>query len=98
VISPFALATAYFSMPQAIVPFKMNVKSFLVVNVVIMVVVRLLSMVLRGPLQQSWLWICITEWIKTLPWDANISLRKWRRGRNVPDISTEGTEMRVLEV
>jgi heme/copper-type cytochrome/quinol oxidase subunit 1 len=53
VISPVALATAYFSMPQAVIPFKLNTKSFVVAIFVIMASVRLLFAVF-GALLRWW--------------------------------------------
>jgi len=42
VISPFALTAALFAMPEAVIPFEMNTKSFVIAIFVISVVLRLL--------------------------------------------------------
>jgi hypothetical protein len=84
-------------MSPAVVPFKMNTKSFFVVLIVILISVRLLSIALSSPLQKSWLGNCINKWRNSCPIDADSSPRILRRGRNLRRNDTEGTELRVLE-
>ena len=52
VIYPFALATTYFSMPQAVIPFQLNHRSFIISIFVIMATVRLLFAL--GTLLHKW--------------------------------------------
>jgi hypothetical protein len=56
VFTPVALTIAYFSMPQAVIPFHMSFRSFLIALVVISAIVRLLFFLFGGRLRQSWLW------------------------------------------
>jgi hypothetical protein len=107
IISPIALATAYFSMPQAVIPFKLNAKSFFIATLVIMAVVRLLFAVLGALLRQSWWWKKITTWVKTMQLDemtrrlstSHYGNRFALRGvRSYPDRATEGVEMDTFGV
>jgi len=66
VISPFALAFAYFSMPQEVIPFTPNFKSFVVTIIVILAVLRLLFFVSHIPFHRFWLWERIAAGPKTM--------------------------------
>jgi hypothetical protein len=99
ILSPVALTIAYFSMPQAVIPFKLDSKSFIVTTFTIMVVVRLLFVVIRALLRQPWWWKKITAWMKKLQLDEMAHSRlALRRGRIYPDRSTDDIEMDTLGV
>jgi len=48
IFSPIALAIAYFSMPQAVIPFELSFKHWLIMLLVMAAVVRLLFFVFGG--------------------------------------------------
>jgi len=56
IISPIALATAYFTMPQAVVPFKLGPKSFVITIVVIVSIIKLAFLILCSIPCGSWWW------------------------------------------
>jgi hypothetical protein len=87
IISPFALAIAYLSMPPAVIPFTINTKSFAISIFVFMAMVKLLFVVFGALLH--W-WKKINSSMKGDPLDQKAShlstfeninwfaLRKWR--------------------
>jgi hypothetical protein len=107
VISPITLATAYFSMPRAVIPFNLNSKSFLIAIFVAMVTTRLLFIVLGVFLRWPWWWKKITARIKAIQLDGivhSLSISGYdrrlalRRGRNSPDEIIDGVEMETVGV
>jgi hypothetical protein len=99
IISPIALAIAYYSMPQTVIPVRLDPKYFTAVILFIMVWVKLLFVVLCAMPSRPWWWKKITAWMKKLPLDEmGHSWLVLRRGRNYPDRATdirttEGMEM-----
>ncbi|OCK76055.1 hypothetical protein K432DRAFT_307225 [Lepidopterella palustris CBS 459.81] len=93
IISPIALAAAYFSIPKGVVPFKL----FFVAIVANMVVVRLSFAVLRTLLRLSWWWENIRTWMKTMQVlstkEYNTSWFALKNGRNNIDKTMAGVEM-----
>jgi len=93
-------------MPQAVIPFTLNFKSFVITIVVAVAVLRLLFFVSRVPFRRSWLWERIAAAPKTMKLDGTMGLRlpstsecggnpfTLRRGRgNDSDRTTNATEM-----
>ncbi|KAH8588290.1 hypothetical protein B0O99DRAFT_693577 [Bisporella sp. PMI_857] len=86
IISPVALAIAFYSMPQAAVPVKLDPKYFTVVILFIMVLVKLLFVILCAMPRRPWWWKKVVAWIKKLRFDEVGPI--WlalRRGHNYPD-------------
>jgi hypothetical protein len=63
IITPFILASSFFTMPQAIMNFNPNAKSFFIAVVVIMVVLRLLFALQDAFSNRSRWWKKVTQWI-----------------------------------
>jgi hypothetical protein len=97
-LSPFALAMAYFSIPQTVIPFQLNSRSFVVTILVIMAAIWVLffmqSVLLRQPLRKG-----ITKWVNTiqLTETAKVYGDKFglRRRHNYPNRSTNDVEMGI---
>jgi hypothetical protein len=102
VFSPIALTIAYFSMPQAVIPFEQNVKHFLITIVVMAVIVQLLFFIF-GDRVRHWLWRRVGGSAKGAELDripsstgdylACLVAVLTRRRRVSSDPSLEGTEM-----
>jgi hypothetical protein len=101
ILSPIAITIAYFSLPQTVVPFQLNSKSFTVSIFIIIAVVRLLFVVLCAlPRRPLW-WIKTTAWLKRRQSDAVAYGRFMpRRGKITkgPDHTPDGLELKSLEV
>jgi hypothetical protein len=54
IISPFALATAYFAMPPAVIPFNLTHQAFVIFTFVIMAVVALLFVITETIQNRNW--------------------------------------------
>jgi len=93
-------------MPQAVIPFTPNFKSFVITIIVAVAVLRLLFFVSHIPFRRSWLWERIAAGPKTIKPDGTMGLRvpstlecgsslfSLRRGRgNDADRRTNATEM-----
>ena len=52
-------------MPESVLPFKLNSKSFAISIFVIMAIVRLLFILLGMLVRRPWLWRKVTAWKKT---------------------------------
>lgn len=63
IITPFILASAFFTMPQPVMHFNPNAKSFFIAVVVIMVVLRLLFALQDAFSNRSRWWKKVTQWI-----------------------------------
>jgi len=94
-------------MPQAVIPFKLNFKSFAITILVIMVVVRLLFVILGALLRRSWWWKKITAWTKEMQLDVKTQIFSTceygsrlalRRDRNYRYKIIDGVEMNTLGV
>jgi hypothetical protein len=101
------LAAGICSMPDEVIPFKLNFKSFIISILVIMVMLRLLFVVQDVLLHRSWWWKRVTSLVKTGQWDemaqrllTNIynSVPLRRRGRTFAERTTDGVEMETFEV
>lgn len=102
VISPFALAIAYISMPPAVIPFTINTKSFVISIFVFMAMVKLLFTVFGSSL--NWWRKKINSSVKADPLDQKASYHStfdkvsWfvpRRWRNCPvDVEVGVSEVR----
>jgi hypothetical protein len=103
VISPFALAIAYLSMPSAVIPFAINTKSFVISIFVFMAMLKLLFLIFGtllhwwrkmnsstkvDPLDQK------TSHLSTFEKVSGLVLRKWRNCAN--DIETGVSGVRKL--
>jgi hypothetical protein len=107
IISPCALATAYFTMPQAVIPFKLDSKSFIIAIIVIMGLVRLSFVFLCALPHHSWWWKKIKAGVQTMHLDelsyglpaidfcSGLTIR---RGRNQPDSTANSVEMNTFRV
>lgn len=56
-------------MPESVMPFKLNSKSFIISIFVIMAIVRLLFVLLGALVRRPWLWKKVTVWKKTAQFD-----------------------------
>jgi hypothetical protein len=56
-------------MPESVLPFKLNSKSFIISIFVIMAIVRLLFILLGALVRRPWLWRKVTAWKKTTQLD-----------------------------
>ncbi|KAF2176999.1 hypothetical protein K469DRAFT_382413 [Zopfia rhizophila CBS 207.26] len=56
IISPFALVIAYFCMPEKAIPFNVDSRSFIIANVIMMFVLRLLFFIQGVVAHQNWGW------------------------------------------
>jgi hypothetical protein len=93
IIYPFTLTTAYFSMPQELVPFKLNSKSFVIAVIVVMAVVRLSFSVL-GTLPRRPRWIMkFTAWAKTIQLNGVLRLPPGGGALSDRSTATEPVEM-----
>src|SRR5579871_4553173 len=83
IISPFALATAYFAMPPAVIPFNLTHRAFIIFTLVIMAVLALLFVITETA--QNW-----KGWNKRFGrYMKSIQLEKlrvWVRGSRNPPI------------
>lgn len=97
-------------MPEAVIPFQPNFKSFIITIFVMMIVVRLLFVILGGLSRQPWRWRRFSAWIKTAqldgiraPWINSAvnyasDILSLARGRNHSTAMVEGIEMDTLNV
>jgi len=85
-------------MPQAVIPFKLNFKSFIISLFVIMAVVRLLFTLLGALLKRSWLWRKALAWKKAVQLEDMSQCFPMRRGRDFLDGPIGELEMDTLEV
>jgi len=94
-------------MPEAVIPFKLNSRSFTIAIFVIMAVVRLLFVVLGALTRRPWWWKKITAWMKTMQLDEtahHLSTSEYgsrlalRRGHNYRDRTMDGVEMDTIGV
>ena len=96
-------------MPQAVIPFTLNFKSFVITIVVVVAVLRLLFYLSHIPFRRCLLWERIAARPKTLKPDGTMALRfpstlarvgallaLRRSRRNDTDITTNGTEMYMM--
>lgn len=107
IITPCVLATGLFSMPQTVVPFKLNPSSFAIVIFVIMGVLRLLFFLQDVLLHRPRWWKIITALMKIITWSEVIdrllagiygSALTRKRFRNCADGTTDSREMENCEV
>ncbi len=95
-------------MPQAVIPFTPNFKSFVITIVVAVAVLRLLFFVSHIPFRRFWLWERIAAGPKTMKTDGTMALRlpstlarvgallPLSSRRNDTDRTTNGTEMYMM--
>jgi len=99
-LAPFALATAYFSMPQSVIPFRPTFKSFVATVVIFTIVVKLVSVIFSAFSRRSW------SWMKTVQYNgicAHLmgngglgSVFTRRKGRAYIDSTIRGIDMETI--
>jgi hypothetical protein len=94
-------------MSPAVIPFKLDVKAFVIALLVITALVRLIFILLAGVIRRSWLWNRATGWINPIRLDgmaerfsANMYNRTLmvRRGRKFPDATADEVNVDRLTV
>jgi len=94
-------------MPQAVIPFKQDPKSFILAILVIMVLVRLLFVLISALPRRPWWWNKITTWMRMMHRTEGANRRRvmnnYRRsliwnGDRSPERTTDLVEFETLEV
>jgi hypothetical protein len=96
IFAPVTIAITYFSMPQDVIPFDMNLKSFAIVLFLTVVMVQVMFSILRRRLTPSPLKRFFT-WMKTLRFGETVLMylqaHSWRMKRRRHSPSSGDIEM-----
>jgi hypothetical protein len=102
-ICPMALAAAYFSMPQAMLAFPLSSKSFLIVAIISIILVKVLYTISKALPQLDWWWGNIVALMTALKLEgSSFSVPNWtrralRRHRGQHDRNTEDVELGTVQ-
>jgi hypothetical protein len=102
-ICPMALAAAYFSMPQSMLAFQPSSKSFLIVTIISIILIKVLYTISRALPQLDWWWGNIVALTTALKLEgSSLSIPDWsrrmlRRHRGQHDRNTEDVELGTVQ-
>ncbi|QDS70487.1 hypothetical protein FKW77_010088 [Venturia effusa] len=97
VFSPIALTIAYFSMPQDVIPFQLNFRSWIIALLVITAIVRVLFFIFTGRFRRSVVWKKIVPVFGHDRNDSDALCSRPKRLSPVVDTAAEGIEMLGLD-